>query len=697
MTSDQIFFASIPPYKSRSKLSPPTVDRCLTHWTAALHTLRHLPDASFTQQITPTSSFTKFLSSYISNDDLSHTDTDDWVYPSTATTTTTTTISSDPKEQESIATKAKYINRSLRLCLKRAVKLGVNLSEIVPSNHAFIKLGALFFTEGGSKPLLQSIWNQDRTLLITATKEHLKSISATTLHNLASGKESPENSHIAVLQELCYFIMAVPEISFEILAEESVFEDLAAAYFSLSSVKKGRDVVNVVLEEIRRLQFTIIMASTQTEPKRYSNIIDFLFNFVAGADTDVPRNSYITAIISQTPLLDRLTSIDTEGYTNRWSTILSKLQSFDTPISSPPSSKRITKLPRRKQKPKPSKTDTSSIDIPQKIHDLSQLFPFTEKSILEATLSSTNYNLESATMILLDNPSLETLPTEPPKYTPFVPSTSTKADELSTLEVPTSRLYMGKRDIKGTADNLLKDRTTAPTKSQILSALQAFDSDDDERDDTYDHEDVGAVDPTNGIESEATNSNNIASGGTEEKALYNALVNNPGVFARDAVTRRGNERKALREATGMSDEAIEGWKIMLDRDGKRLRQLEIRFSRETEAGSSGQNTLQRTAYRKGDEDEGEEGGEGSNTGGGRGGHRGGGNRGRGGRRFQGPNDRNVTGQQKDHAPVVNPDGKEPHVGKKTSKARGEHNRKMQSAARDRQRSKKMSKGMGGGM
>ncbi|KAF3121874.1 hypothetical protein TWF594_003097 [Orbilia oligospora] len=716
MPSDQIFFASIPPYKSRSKLSPPTVDRCLTHWATALHTLRHLPDPLFTQQITPTSSFTKFLLSYISNDDLSHSDTDDWVYPSTSTSSpkSSTQQQEKGKEEKTITTKVKYINRSLRLCLKRAISLGINISEIFSSNYSYyIKLGASFFVEGGSKPLLRSIWNHDNSVLVTATKEHLKSISKV-LQDLASGKITVGDQHIAVLQELCYFVMTIPEISFEILSEETVFEDLAAAYFSLSSQlqqKKKKDAVIPILEEIRRLQFTVIMASTQTDPKRYSTIIDFLFNFIAGADTDVPRNSYITAIISQTPLLDRLTSIDAEGYTNRWSTILTKLQNFDSssPSSTSQSSKRITKLPRRKQKSKhPSSVDTTTIDVPQKIHELSQLFPHTSKSILQATLSSTNYDLETATMLLLDNPSLESssspLPPPPPPYEEYTPhkQSTNPTDELSTLTVPTSRLYLGKRDISGTADNLLKDRSTAPTKSQILSALQAFDSDDDERDDTYDHEDVGAVDPTTATESEANNANNnnVTSGGTEEKALYNALVQNPGVFTRDAVTRRGNERKLLREVTGMSDEAIEGWKIMLDRDGgKRLRQLEIRFSRESEAGGGNNQTgLQRTAYRKGDEDEDESGeasGSGTNFGRGGGGHRGGNRgRGRGGRGFSGPNDRNVTGQQRDNAPVVNQDGKEPYVGKKTSKARGEHNRKMQSAARDRQRSKKMSKGMG---
>jgi hypothetical protein len=38
------------------------------------------------------------------------------------------------------------------------------------------------------------------------------------------------------------------------------------------------------------------------------------------------------------------------------------------------------------------------------------------------------------------------------------------------------------------------------------------------------------------------------------------------VFARDAATRRGKARKELKERTGLGDEQIEGWKVMLERD-----------------------------------------------------------------------------------------------------------------------------------
>src|SRR5687768_2334544 len=58
-------------------------------------------------------------------------------------------------------------------------------------------------------------------------------------------------------------------------------------------------------------------------------------------------------------------------------------------------------------------------------------------------------------------------------------------DEFDKLAMDVTKVSFGKRPEK-TADQLLQDKTSAPGKAAILSALAAFDSDDDERDDTYD-------------------------------------------------------------------------------------------------------------------------------------------------------------------------------------------------------------------
>jgi len=206
----------------------------------------------------------------------------------------------------------------------------------------------------------------------------------------------------------------------------------------------------------------------------------------------------------------------------------------------------------------------------------------------------------------------------------------------------------------------LSDRKTAPNKAAILSALAAFDSDDDERDDTYDAEDVGGtVDTTTpGNETDVN-----------EDALFKAYTANTGTFGRDADTRRSKARAALKSETGMTDEAIEGWAIMIGRDPRRLRRLEMKFS----TFSGQQRELQSTAYRA------ESGAEGENSGndgrGGRGGFvaRGRGRgRGRGGR--GGGGGANVAGASDDKSTQAARQHKEASKG-----SRANHNRRDQRA------------------
>lgn len=155
--------------------------------------------------------------------------------------------------------------------------------------------------------------------------------------------------------------------------------------------------------------------------------------------------------------------------------------------------------------------------------------------------------------------------------------------------------------------------------------------DDDERDDTYDIADVGGtVDTSAPADDEAAE---IARDKNEE-ALFKAYTSSPAVFQRDAATRRGQARLALKSETGMTDEAIEGWAVMLARDPRRLKRLEMKFT----AFSGQQMDLPRTAYRESPADSGEEhlaedagrGGRGGFRGRGRGGGRGGRGSGRGG-------------------------------------------------------------------
>ncbi|OTA24604.1 hypothetical protein BTJ68_10502 [Hortaea werneckii EXF-2000] len=75
--------------------------------------------------------------------------------------------------------------------------------------------------------------------------------------------------------------------------------------------------------------------------------------------------------------------------------------------------------------------------------------------------------------------------TPPPAPEPFVPERRNVFDDDELLSADAARLHIGKK---------AEHKESGPTnKAAILSALAAFDADDDERDDTYDVEDVGGT------------------------------------------------------------------------------------------------------------------------------------------------------------------------------------------------------------
>jgi activating signal cointegrator complex subunit 2 len=129
---------------------------------------------------------------------------------------------------------------------------------------------------------------------------------------------------------------------------------------------------------------------------------------------------------------------------------------------------------------------------------------------------------------------------------------------------------------------------------------------------------------------------------------------------------------ALKEETGMTDEAIEGWALMISRDPRRMRRLEAKYSN----FSGAQRELAPTSWRA---ESGASGTEDSDGGrGGRGGFRGHGGRGRNGRGRGG----NVAGPSGDKDTEVARHRKEANKG-----SRANHNRRDQ-------RARKMARGGG---
>lgn len=249
-------------------------------------------------------------------------------------------------------------------------------------------------------------------------------------------------------------------------------------------------------------------------------------------------------------------------------------------------------------------------------------------------------------------------------------------DELDRLALDTSKLHIGKRHASKTADDVLADRSTAPNKAAILSALAAFDSDDDERDDTYDADDVGGT-----IDAAATTED---LGDDNEEVLWRTYQADPKTFDRDQATRRAAPRTKLKSETGMTDEAIEGWAVMLSRNAGQRRRLEMKYSA-VNAFTGQQSQLESTSWRAG------EGAEGSDTDGGRGGFRGGRGRGRG--RGRGAGGGGGGGGGRGGGAVAGPSGEQETEQARRRKeanksSRANHNRRDQ-------RARKMARGGGG--
>lgn len=172
-------------------------------------------------------------------------------------------------------------------------------------------------------------------------------------------------------------------------------------------------------------------------------------------------------------------------------------------------------------------------------------------------------------------------------------------DDFSRLAISPSQVHYGRHTKEtDTADELLSKASSRSDKAAILSALAAFDSDDDERDDTYDVEDVGGTidSALPGTSDDVMDAEGLKQD-RHEQTLWQARKISPELFGRDASTRRSQARADLRNETGMTDEAIEGWALMLQRDPRKLKRLEAKFSM---AGGTQQSSLQRTAWQQSD-------------------------------------------------------------------------------------------------
>ncbi|KAJ6087458.1 hypothetical protein N7467_006372 [Penicillium canescens] len=560
---------------------------------------------------------------------------------------------------------------------------------------------------------------------ITSSIEKAKAII---IKNLSSANSFSNPEVISDIRRLTILASVLPASGQVLMAGSDFLDTVSEAYQSKSAREEFRKILVANI-------YVGLISLLKEQSANMSLLLDQLFGLKAAARVGTPKMkkeaTLLSDLVCSSDLLLRLEKYLTNHPQKRGEDLLSSLRAYQV------ESKSFHHRYQRRKKLDKGKDVSSGVLIPEELHahkmslvtQVQDLFPDLGSAFVVRLLDFYNDNPETIVAHLLDDslplelqsldrseqlaptaephhshlspqPTPPALPSPQPESFPIRKNVFDKDVDIAELSrsdeaAGKGKLHFGRIDADQTADTVLADRSHhAANKAAILSALATFDSDDDERDDTYDAVDVGGtVDGvTTGTDAEADAAVQTRRAADLDMTLFRTYKSNPGLFARDSTTRRSQPRASLKRETEMTDEAIEGWAVMLTRDPRRLAKLEDRLAMDASGSGGGgalnQPELRSTSYRRPQPRE--DGGEGSDEsessgqaglrgrgGGGRGG-RGRGGRGRGGR-GGGPA---PTGGQAQPDSAASRQRKEANKG-----SRANHNRRQQHA-------KKMARGGG---
>ena len=193
---------------------------------------------------------------------------------------------------------------------------------------------------------------------------------------------------------------------------------------------------------------------------------------------------------------------------------------------------------------------------------------------------------------------------DPPAYASIDRRNVFDNDAFDLKQVDPSQIHRGRRE-RGSVTDILNDKKFITSqKSKIIKAVETqWNEYDDEYDDTYDDPERTATRPANprlkmirdDVDEETTAESEVEE--DIEGIAYNWFKRTPGVFEKSA--RKTKDRETLKEETKWTDEQIEGWKSMTERDASVLRKLETKYENQVFQ----QTTLPPTSWKAPNQDE----------------------------------------------------------------------------------------------
>lgn len=595
----------VPPPAVQSTLPPEEWDACVDAWITLVGILVGAHEGKFTSALSKDESIVGFLTSF---------------YHQLASSTVPS-LQSGPK-----ATRL----RKLCFLLTRRTLLDISTPPSDLLDWRFLgSLCCVYPSSSTLKSLLSTVWEKHEST-ITASLDKEKSL---VIRQLSFGNPSNNKAVADDIRLLTILASALPS-SGRVLVTGSDFLD---TLFDAYQTQKREELRRILVANLY-VGLTSLLKGT---PPNLSLLLDHLFSLKAAAGVGSIRAknepTLLSDLICSSDILSRLERYLSVNPQKRGQDLVSSLRSYQR------DSKVFHHRYQRQRRNLGKGKARSGNTLPtEELHahklslitQIQDLFPDLGSGYIVRLLNFYGDNTETVVAHLLDGslppelqnldqseqlPSINTItedPLPPHGTPPQIPSPTTQPTrknifdtdvdiaELARSDGPSTggKLLFGHSDPDATADSVLADRSHhATNKAAILSALATFDSDDDERDDTYDVADVGgtvdSVVPSS-TDAEATGARNAAE--EADLSLFRAYKSNPGLFGRDAATRRSQPRSALKRETGMTDESIEGWAVMLNRDPKRLSKLEDRLA--LSAGGPGgvltQPDLPSTSYRK---------------------------------------------------------------------------------------------------
>ncbi|KAL8693973.1 MAG: hypothetical protein Q9218_001271, partial [Villophora microphyllina] len=558
-------FAPFPPPNLRKDIVPEEWESCLHAWLLLAEGHLLLSPAAFAAKFSKDQSLSVFLCSYVDSAALQR-----------------NSLGSTSNDHSLKRLSFLLTHR----CLSELKKKPPALLEW----QFIVSLSILYSTWPNLRTLFQGLWRKGE--LDTTFQKH-KVILVQSLEDAAK-KDTHSDLNITLTQIAA--LLRVCAGYGELLLLGSDFIDALSTLYDHVSVPLKTKLVAVT--------YRCFLALTDPLKPKFSMLLDHLF---ALNSSKKQRSSLLAAVCSNTPLVRKLRQRITRPDGVRAEKLLQQLSGFEGSGTLPLRPKRPRPLKASKGKGKENdEYGHGAFDGGLHVHKMGlvtqvqDLFPDLGSAFVIRLLNEYEDDTEQVTAHLLDDslpPHLKSLdqsenlphPTAQPTSTnDVVPDLAPRAspqlrptrrnihdnDAFDRLTISPSQIHRGLKSSSQTADTVLQDRSSAPNKAAILSALAAFDSDDDEHDDTYDVEDVGGNVDASMPGTDETDANLRDK---NDEALFRAWKLGPEVFGRDAGTRRGRARIALRSETGMTDEAIEGWGIMLGRDPRKLRRLEARF------------------------------------------------------------------------------------------------------------------------